>query len=336
MNRVFISIRSSGIARAERGANSGWSVEALLQDRDIRCLAADPHNANVIYAGTQGSGVLRSDDRGRTWHPAGLTGHVVKSVAVSPVEQDVLYAGVKPPMIFVSRDAGNTWRELESFRKMRRWFWLTPAEWPPTQPYVMSLALSPTDPDVIVAGVEFGAVLRSADGGQTWTGHHKGALRDCHSLTFHASDGNWVYEAGGGGAAFSSDGGITWTQPKDGLDRRYGWACAADPEHPEIWYSSVSPLSAFPTFEPAAHVYGKSNAYIFRRRGDAPWERLDGGLPQPLNYMANALLTDPQAPGHLYAGLSSGEVWHSTDYGDHWQQLPLSLGRISHCGMIML
>ena len=30
--------------------------------------------------------------------------------------------------------------------------------------------------------------------------------------------------------------------------------------------------------------------------------------------------------GYLYAGLSSGEVWHTADYGDSWAKLPISLG----------
>jgi hypothetical protein len=51
--------------------------------------------------------------------------------------------------------------------------------------------------------------------------------------------------------------------------------------------------------------------------------------------MAYALLTDPLAPGHLYAGLSNGDVWHSADYGDRWVQLPLNMRGI-HRSMILL
>ena len=38
--------------------------------------------------------------------------------------------------------------------------------------------------------------------------------------------------------------------------------------------------------------------------------------------------------GHLYAGLSSGDIWHTQDYGDNWVQLPINLGGI-HSTMIM-
>jgi hypothetical protein len=51
--------------------------------------------------------------------------------------------------------------------------------------------------------------------------------------------------------------------------------------------------------------------------------------------MPYALLTDPGAPGNLYAGLSDGDVWHSADRGDSWQRLPFNLGAI-HRSLVML
>jgi hypothetical protein len=269
--QVFIAAIGQGLARAERSASGEWPVTRLIENQKIQCLTADPLKPGVIYAGTRGSGVLRSDDCGLNWHSAGLDGQVVKSLAVSPLNSGVIYAGTKPPMIFVSRDGGGSWTELDAFRSMRRWYWFTPAE--PGAAYVQAIALSPIDPDVLVAGIEFGAVLRSADGGRTWQGHLKGAIRDCHTLAFHASDGNWVYEAGGSGAgvAVSRDAGVTWTQPKTGLDRHYGWTCAADPARPEVWYVSVAPTFVFPHFNkfPIAHFDGYAHAHIFRTTGGA-------------------------------------------------------------------
>ncbi len=329
-NSVFLATTGPGLARASF-QDGAWSVEFLLPDQDVRCLAADPLAPQIIYAGTQGNGLLRSSDSGQTWQPAGLMGHIVKAVAVSRVEPGVVYAGTKPPALFVSRDSGAHWAEMTAFRRIpSRRFWLSPAE-PPFTAYVQGIALSPSDPQVIVAGIEAGAVVRTDDGGQTWSDHRPGALRDCHSLTFHAANGDWVYEGGGtgGGAAYSRDGGQTWQQPTAGLDRHYGWACAADPAQPDIWYISASPMFSWSNpGVPTAHLDGQANAYIFRSAGGRPWQRLGGGLPQPLNYMAYALLTDPAAPGHLYAGLSDGHVWRSTDYGDSWRLMPFNLRSI--------
>lgn len=322
MNRVFLSTNGSRLARAECSANGDWSVEFLMDGLAVCCLAADPHNPTTVFAGTSGQGILRSEDRGKTWLPSGMQGQTVKSIAVSPVEPGLIVAGTKPPGVFISRDDGHTWTENESFRQIRRWYWFSPAEKPFT-PYVQAIALSPTDSGVIVAGIEAGAVVRSADGGKTWHGHRRGALRDCHSITFHASNGDWAYEGGGTGAgnAFSRDAGNTWTQMRRGLDRHYGWAAAADPARPEVMYASVSPGPM------KAHSESNAQAYIFRSDGHT-WEKLAGGLPQPLDHMPYALLTDRDAPGQLYAGLSNGDVWHTSDYGDHWHKLDVNLGRI--------
>jgi photosystem II stability/assembly factor-like uncharacterized protein len=329
---TFIATTGDGIARATQGRNDEWQVERLLSSTDVRCLAVDPLHYGRVYAGTQDAGVLRSDDAGQTWRPAGLAGQIVKALAVSPTQPGVLFAGTKPAGLFKSEDAGGTWREVRSFRRIPgRWYWFSPAE-PPFIGYVQGIALSPTDAGRVAVGIEAGATVLSRDGGESWTGHRPGALRDCHTLTFHARRGEWLYEGGGTwrgrGQAVSRDGGRSWSSPREGLDYPYGWAVAADPERPAVWYLSAAPSPA------RAHSGNDAQAGIFRHDGTR-WQRLSGGLPQPLASMPYALLTDPVAPGRVYAGLSNGDVWHSPDHGDHWQQLPFNLGAI-HRAMIML
>jgi photosystem II stability/assembly factor-like uncharacterized protein len=302
--------------------NGAWQVEHHLVDKDPRCLANSPLDANVIFAGTQGQGVYRSEDRGKTWQSAGLQGQIVKSLAVSPHERGAIYAGTKPPCVFVTRNGGEPWNELEAFRRIRgRRFWFSPAEKPGTA-YVQDVTISPSDPNVLMAGIEFGAVIRSEDGGRTWSHHISGTLRDCHDLTFHATNGNWVYEAGGtgGGAAFSRDGGRTWRKSKAGLVKNYGVACAADPAKPEVWYVAVapSPMNAFGD---------NPQAYLYRASGGADWQPI-GWEAHPMHEMPTVLVTDRAAPGHLYAGVAKGNVWHSTDYGDNWNKLPFNLNGI--------
>lgn len=327
---ILISTTGSGLARAYGSVSEGFEVETLLSGVDVCCLAVDPMNHERVYAGTQGMGVLCSDDRGRNWRSVGLAGYTVKAVAASPTQTSVVYAGTKPAALFISLDGGTSWDEVPTFRRIPgRWFWLSPAE-RPFIGYVQGIALSPTDADRIVVGIEAGATVMSANGGMSWSRHLRGALRDCHNLVFHPNDGHYVYEAGGsgGGAAFSRDGGRTWTQMGQGLDRHYGWAVAADPENPLVWYVSASP-SAY-----KAHSGDKAQACIFRHDG-SKWQRLAGGLPQPLDPMPYALITDPNLAGSLYAGLSDGVIWHSSDYGESWQQLPLRLPSI-HRTLVML
>lgn len=321
---VFIAPTGPGLARATRQVDDTWTVEAVLPDLDVRSLAVDPHHPDTLLAGTQGRGLWRSTDRGASWQPHALDGQIVKSITVSRAVPGLMAAGTKPPHILLSRDGGVTWHELDAFRRIRsRRLWFSPAEAPGTA-YVLGLALSPVDPDVIVVGIEAGATVASFDGGQTWTNHIPGSIRDCHSLTFHTTDGNWVYEAGGSGAgaAFSHDGGRTWQQAGEGMDRHYGWAVGADPAEPDLWYASTSPGPR------KAHQAGHAEAHIYRARGGGPWQKLGGGLPDPLMDMPYALLTDPRAPGHVYAGLHGGAVWFSADHGDHWEPLPVRLPQI--------
>ena len=330
-NRTFIAVTKHGVQRAKQ-TEEGWQVEPLFSEDIVYTIAHAQSSSKTIYIGTKKTGVLCSDDGGTTWSPMGLAGSAVKSLAVSPQNPLVVYAGVRPAGVYASEDGGQTWRELEGFHRIRgRRFWRSPAEPPDFRAYVQGLAVSPEDPNHIVAGIELGALVQSKDGGKNWSNHKRGALRDCHSLTFHTNNASWVYEGGGGGAAVSNDNGETWRQPKTGLDRRYGWACAADPERPEIWYLTASPFWPTPfrgQMVPAAHIDGQANAAIYRSSGGAVWEQLNGGLPQPMNYMPYALLTDPNAPGHLYAGFSNGEVWQTSDYGENWQQLPFNMGSI--------
>ncbi len=318
--KTFIATTGEDLARATYTANGEWSIEFLLRDKGVVCVVADPLNPNTIYAGTHQQGVWCSDDCGLTWQAIGLDGHCIKSLAVNPHDSNIIYAGTKPALMFASYNGGNTWAELGGFRHIpNRWWWFSPAAPPDFRPYVNAITLSPTEPELLLAGIEFGAVVRSEDGGRSWSRHCRGALRDCHALKFHASNGNWVYEAGGtgGGASFSQDGGYTFHKKQQGLAKHYGIVCTADPGNPEIWYACVAP-SPFKAFGQ------KPETYLYRSTGDDDWQPI-GWTPHPLPVTPTALVTLPNAAGHLYAGLTNGDVWHSADYGDRWEKLPINL-----------
>lgn len=309
---VLLATTGSKVQRAVRSGGD-WEIRSYLAGQDVRCLAAS--SAGVVLAGTQGDGVFRSDDGGETWAPSGLDGCIVKSLSFCAGDASVVYAGTKPPQVFRSNDGGRTWAELESFRGVRgRALWRQPAERPSTA-YVQALACSPKDPDVVVAGMEAGAVVRTIDGGRSWSNHLHGSCRDCHTLHFHP-DGIHVFEGGGGvrkpGIAISADRGETWTRPEEGLDMAYGWAVAADPADPDIVYISLSPGAM------KAHSEGRAEAGIFRRKGSAGWQRLGGGLPEPVPDMPYALTIHPATPGYLLAGLASGDLWETDDHGESW------------------
>lgn len=145
-------------------------------------------------------------------------------------------------------------------------------------------AVSPSDPDVLLAGIEVGGVLRSDHRGRTWSRAR-------------------------------------------GLDRRYGWAVAADPDAPDTVFVSAAP-------GPRSHG-GDATAAVFRRRQDERWMQLAGGLPEPLPSMPYALITDPGWPGNVFLGLGNGQIWHKVDHGDSWAMLAVDMVAIER-NLVML
>jgi photosystem II stability/assembly factor-like uncharacterized protein len=297
----------NAIARLDE-TNGGWTAELSLVGSGAQCLAVDPRDPNRVYAGLREHGVRRSDDGGRTWVDCGLPEPGVFSLAVSGADGAV-YVGTEPSRLLRSDDRGESWRELEALLELpSRPTWSFPPR--PWTSHVRWIAPSPHDGDLLLVGIELGGLMRSTDGGATWADHRPGAQPDVHSLAWHPRTQGRAYEAGGGGAAFSQDGGETWQAADDGRDRHYTWSVAVDPDDPELWYVSAS------TGPFSAHGRGDPQARIYRRQGSSPWEALDGGLPEPLPAMPYALATGDE---QLVAGLADGQIWESRDRGDSWR-----------------
>jgi hypothetical protein len=301
----FYAATGDGIARLEE-AGGAWEVELSLSGSGAQCLALDPADPDTVYAGLREGGVRRTTDGGRTWVDCALPAPGVFSLAVS-VADGAVYAGTEPSALYRSDDRGETWRELENLLELpSRPTWSFPPR--PWTSHVRWIAPSPHDADVILVGIELGGLMRSADGGETWADHRLGAQPDVHSLAWHPQVVGRAYEAGGGGAAWSDDGGETWHAADEGRDRNYTWSVAVDPDDPELWYVSAS------TGPYAAHGGGDPQAMIYRCR-EGTWRTLAGGLPEPLSAMPYALVA---TEGGLVAGFADGQIWGSADRGDSW------------------
>src|SRR2546423_8062751 len=167
----LIAATARGIARV-----SDDGTELAAEGADVRAVAVDPRAPERVLAGTQGDGVLRSDDGGRSWRPSGLDGRIVKALAMSATPGTV-YAGTKPPALFRSRDGGQTWDELPALAAMRRPWWWQPAD-RPHAPYVSTPAAPFDRAGVLVAGIEAAKLLLSDDGGESWTRLRRGGAPD--------------------------------------------------------------------------------------------------------------------------------------------------------------
>ena len=150
---TIIALDYKHLAFAKKGEGGSWFTGAAAIGPRTVALATDPNPPGAIYVGTDGHGILKTEDYGQTWTAVGLAGQIVRSLAISKLQAGTICAGTKPAHLYVSRDYGENWSELPALRRMKRWYWFTPAE-KPMSAYVMDIILSPTDPDLIIAGIE--------------------------------------------------------------------------------------------------------------------------------------------------------------------------------------
>ena len=157
---LFAGTNEDGVLRsADRGRTwSAWNFG--LVDFNILSLAISPSFSKdeTLYAGT-GSGLFCSRNGGKSWKELNLpAGYVpVLSLAISPdFERDgILLAGTETDGLFISSDRGQSWQRLGEKE---------------IQGIINQIILSPGFPatgEVLVAHEN--TVLRSSDGGNTWS-----------------------------------------------------------------------------------------------------------------------------------------------------------------------
>jgi photosystem II stability/assembly factor-like uncharacterized protein len=302
-----------GLARIVQQGGE-WRCKLVLEGTGVQCLAVDPWDQQLLFAGSRGRGIFRSRDGGENWESLHLPERDIFSLAISAAD-GVIYAGSEPSRIFVSHDRGENWRELEALRQIPSApTWSFPPR--PWTSHVRWIAPSPHDPHLLLVGIELGGLMLSEDGGASWSDHRPGAQRDVHALAWHPEVPSRAYEAGGGGAAWSHDGGRTWQPADTGRDRHYTWGLAIDPHDPDCWY-----VSANPGPRQAHSPEADAQALIYRWRGAGPWQALEDGLPQLLDSFVYALAA---VPGWVFAGLGDGRLYASNDAGENWRQLAVS------------
>ncbi len=307
------------------GSAESADAETVLNGVGAQCVAVDPYDPERVYVGTFDEGVYASGDGGRTWDGAGqgLGDRRIMSIAVSPSHQEagisMVYAGSEPSNLYRSEDGGRRWDRLPALLELpSRPRWSFPPR--PWTHHVRTIALHPTDPEWLCVGIELGGVMRSHDGGASWLDHNPQAHSDAHELLTHRLAPERVYEVAGQGVARSEDRGESWFRFEHGLDRRYAWAQAIDPENPDLWYVAVSRSPS------VAHGPGDGQAHLWRSRGDDGWTAIDtwGDTPE-LRRMPYALATLPGQPNRLLVGLRGGILLITDDAGERWARLSLRL-----------
>ncbi|HUS34393.1 MAG TPA: hypothetical protein VM680_03475 [Verrucomicrobiae bacterium] len=139
---VMVLGTKSGIWRAEKG--SDWSQSAELKSRIIRAVATD---GTSFYAGLDSGGVLASADKGVTWQklPEGLPAQC-QIFELKTNAAGELFAGLYSKGFYAFRNGA--WQNMGA-------------------PFAFTIL--PLADDTNIVGGNPGGVLRTDDGGKTWS-----------------------------------------------------------------------------------------------------------------------------------------------------------------------
>jgi len=233
---------------------------ALMSGR-VTDLAGHPTDPKILYVGSAGGGVWRSNDGGVTFNAIfDDYPQSIGCVAVDPQKPDqVIWAGTGETWtrnsvsvgngIYKTTDGGRSWKHLGLEASER----------------ISSIAIHPDNPDVVFVGV-LGAlwgdsaergVYKTADGGQTWEKiFYLNETTGCSDLAMHPENPDvlyaafwefrrtaWSFNSGGKHSALykSTDGGKTWSKIHNGFpEGKLGRiAVAIAPSKPDRLYAVI-------------------------------------------------------------------------------------------------
>ena len=214
-------------------------------------------------------------------------------------------------------------------------------------PPVQSIEIDPRDPAHMYVAIS-GAYV-TLDGGDSWQlfshravsgspqakmfisqvasntppGIDPAAAHDMHRLRIDQKNPDRLWTQAHLGVFRSDDGGHSWEDVTEGLPSFHGFPIAVTRREPDAVF--VVPLV---TGTGNFRTTGGQFAVYRTRDAGSTWQRLTEGLPGPHDYQSvyrEGMDTDGLEPEGLYVGTSNGQVFASTDGGDHWQRLPGTL-----------
>jgi photosystem II stability/assembly factor-like uncharacterized protein len=325
-----------GLGLIERSGDK-WQGKVQLEDENVQCVAVDSNINHLVYCGTLGNGVFRSDDAGVSWHPCtALANQKVTSLAILGTEDakgpGIIYAGTEPSAIYRSINGGRTWDALPTLLGLA-----SAKEWSfPPRPYTHHVRYMLPDPCFrgrLHAAIEAGALLRSEDGGETWRDRVPGAPMDTHTLAAHKNAPGRLYSAAGDGYFESTDDGDTWRLLEDGLDHhRYCWSIAVSLNDPDTAVLTAARAAT------TAHTKLLAHSFVYRRSAGEPWRKAMKGIDGSFGRRIGVVTRSEVEPGVFYFS-AEGEVYRSANSGLEWQKLTIEnagSSRIGHASDIAI
>jgi uncharacterized repeat protein (TIGR01451 family) len=172
----------------------------------------------------------------------------------------------------------------------------------------LSLAIDPSNPNIVFVGSSGGGVFKSTNGGANWAVTNSG-LTDLtiKALAIDQTNTSLMYLGTNSRGVFrSTDSGATWRAINTGQNGM-----------------SVNTIKIDPAI--SSTIYAGTDSGIFKTtNGGASWVAANTGLNQGPN--VSALVIDPGATSTLYAAVAYyyGSLFRSTDGGAHWSATGLN------------
>jgi uncharacterized repeat protein (TIGR01451 family) len=280
---------------------------------EIRALAIDlGPTPGALYAGLQEQGVYRSSNGGVDWERRNL------GIEMPVWPRDIEVDPQNPDRLFVATEGNGGWRTTNGGAT---WAPLGIAGW------LGAFAINPENTQIVYAGEHNcgrGAVMRSADGGLTFTPVYtatfimtdcSGGSQDLYALAIAPSVSQTVYAAGADRPDWSGPHAIVVRSPDDGLswtevftlpeDSRVS-ALAIDPSDDQVVYAGGQDCSGASGPGCVGMIYRTVNA-------GASWT-----LVLTTTNTVRSIVVDHLHSNVLYASDDNSDVYKSTDHGDSW------------------
>ncbi len=170
-------------------------------------LVIDWYNPTQLFAGTNDGDIYLSKDSGLSWRVVKrVDGVAITDMLIDAKDSRTVYVGTQGDGIWKTMDDGETWYQIkkqfgDEYRDART---------------VIRLVMDPLDSQILFNISKYG-IIKSTDGGQTWTALNLTAPPGTVKINALAidpkNDKNIVY-TGVSTLQFTTDGGVSWTPKK--------------------------------------------------------------------------------------------------------------------------
>ncbi len=199
----------SGWYRFENRGGEWKQTNRSLTYWSLTCMSVDPEDPQVVYAGTEHSGLFFTKDGGAHWQRSNP--NVPKMMLFSVLALDgAVMVGTVPSSIYRAKN-GSGWEELEGVRKGSQGATFPPS--PELQSRARHIAFDPAVHSRLYAGIEVGGLLLSDDAGASWRAANEGLTDpDVHQVLPCVKKPKMVFAACGDKVFRSFDRAAHWEE----------------------------------------------------------------------------------------------------------------------------